>query len=343
MRIQKAILSAFFVFISLLFVNAQAAFELVILPNNVSTSFRGASVVNDSVAWVSGSNGWVGKTRDGGETWQYLQVSQYETFDFRSIYAFDGMNAIIANAGAPSNILLTNDGGKSWQLVYQLVDDEAFIDGIDFWNDNEGVIYGDPIKGRMLLVRTFDGGKTWSRVSDAQCPQLEVGEASFAASGTGIRCINNDKLIIATGGKQSRLLFTDKNLTAWKNMDTPILQGEATTGIFSFAFSGDQVGVIVGGDYAKDTLKVDHVFYTADAGRTWMEPIAPTRGYRECAEFLNDFIVAAVGPTGIDISYDYGKSWTPFSDEQGFHLVRKARHGDLVILAGGKGRVAVLK
>ena len=37
-------------------------------------SFRGLSVVNDDVLWVSGSKGTVGKSIDGGKTWKFIVV-----------------------------------------------------------------------------------------------------------------------------------------------------------------------------------------------------------------------------------------------------------------------------
>ena len=78
----------------------------------------------------------------------------------------------------------------------------AFFDGIGFWNDKEGIIYGDPLKNRLLLLRTNDGGKSWEAFPEQDRPLLAAGEASFAASGTTIRCIGTQKvIIIATGGK----------------------------------------------------------------------------------------------------------------------------------------------
>ena len=53
--------------------------------------------------------------------------------------------------------------------------------------------------------------------------------------------------------------------------------------------------------------------------------------------------ILATGPGGIDISYDNGNNWLPLSDEKQFHVVKRSRHGDLIIMAGGQGIVAVVK
>jgi len=306
----------------------------------VKSSFRGLSVADDNTVWVSGSTGWIGKSTDGAKQWEFKQVSGFEKLDFRSLYAFDSQNAIIANAGSPAHILKTTDGGNTWQIVYQNHHPDAFLDGIDFWNDREGMIYGDPIQGRMFLLITLDGGKTWNELPEAQRPRLIEGEASFAASGTGIRCYGKSKVIISTGGKSSRLFVSNNKGELWKALTPPVIQGKSSTGIFSVAFR-DKKGIVVGGDYLQDSLTVKHVLLTRDAGKTWQPPATTTRGYRECVEYIANKILIATGPSGMDVSYNEGRDWQPLSDEQGFHVVRKARQGKLVVVAGN-GKISWL-
>ncbi len=306
-------------------------------------SFRGLSIADDKVVWVSGSKGWVGRSTNGGHDWSFAQVKHFEKLDFRSLYAFDANNAVIANAGSPAYILRTSDGGQTWKVAYQDNDTAAFFDGIDFWNNKEGIIYGDPIKGQMTILKTQDGGITWHALPEISRPVLEDGEASFAASGTNIHCYGTDKVIIATGGKTSRLYISNNKGNSWITNIPPIIHGESTTGIFSFAFRSDNTGIIVGGDYKKDTLKTDHIFHTPDGGKNWFDPVTPTRGYRECVLYVNSIIVLATGPSGTDISYDGGANWQPFSDEKGYHVVKKSRTGNLVVIAGSGGKVSLLK
>ncbi len=307
---------------------------------NCTASFRGLSVASNNVAWISGSQGWVGRSTDSGKTWKFNQVSGFEKTDFRSLYAFDELHAVIANAGSPAHILITNDGGQRWQTVYTNAHKDAFFDGIAFWNDKEGIIYGDPIDGKMLLLRTTDGGLTWKDIQNA--PMLEKGEASFAASGTGIRCVNNKQVMISTGGLVSRLWTSKDKGETWSNMSAPIIQGESTTGIFSLALNHNRL-TIVGGDYKNETMAVNHNFYSMDGGKHWVAPAEPTRGYRECVEPISESILLAAGPSGVDISIDNGITWKKLSDEKGLHVVRKARQGSLVMLTGGNGQVFVLK
>lgn len=303
---------------------------------DTTCSFRGLSVVDDSIAWVSGINGVIGKSSNGGNTWAFKKVNGFEKWDFRTLYAFNANEAVIANAGSPAYILRTINGGVTWRVVYVNNDSLAFFDGVDFWNDKEGIIYGDPIKGRMLLLKTNDGGNSWQELPDRSRPDMAEGEASFAASGTGIRCYSPEKVIIATGGKVSRLLASKDKGNNWYTIKTPIIQGQSSTGIFSFAFASDQAGIIVGGDYLNDTLKKNNVFYTNNAGQSWTLPEVTTGGYRECIEFISDNTAIAVGPGGTDVLHlaTSGTKWESVPNQKGFHVVRKARNGKLIIGAG---------
>ena len=312
------------------------------LPENVKSSFRALSVVDDSIAWISGTNGTIGRTTDGGKTWSFSSVKGYEKCDFRSLYAFDNRHALIANAGSPAYILKTVNAGKSWRLVFTDSNPLAFTDGIDFWNNNGGVVYGDPVDGRMMLLRTRDGGKRWSIFPRESRPVMSEGEASFAASGTGIRCYGNTKIMITTGGLNTRLLISNDSGQSWESVDLPAIHGTPERGVFSVAFSGDTTGIIVGGDYTNDLFMVDHVFFSRDGGKNWTPSYTLTGGFRECVEFIAPLTAIAAGPGGFDISFDGGREWSTFSEEKGFHVIRKARNGNLILVAGNN-RLAIIR
>jgi photosystem II stability/assembly factor-like uncharacterized protein len=339
----KSIISIFLSFFCYCGTSFSQEIKVISQCKEVNSSFRGLSVVNDSVAWVSGSNGWIGKTLNGGTNWKFFKIDGFENLDFRTLYGFNANKALVANAGSPAYIFITENGGENWDLVYQNLSADAFIDGVDFWNENIGIIHGDPIEGRMLILKTFDGGKIWDLHSKNNSPALLKEEASFAASGTVIRTTNDQKLIIATGGKVSRLWISENRGESWNTFETPILQGKNSTGIFSFEFKDSLIGIIVGGDYTLDTLCSQHVFITADGGKTWNPPKIPTRGYRSCVAYISEKIIIATGTSGTDVSYDGGIRWNAFDPDEGFNAVRKARDGKLIIMAGSNGRITSMK
>jgi photosystem II stability/assembly factor-like uncharacterized protein len=317
------------------------------IDTKTGASFRGLSVVDNHVAWVSGSKGWVGKTTDGGATWDFSQVKGYEQCDFRCLYAFDSKTAVIANSGAPAYILFTTDGGLTWSKTYENTDTRIFFDGLLFLNKKDGIIFGDPIEGHLFLMKLVfaqrhnpnHGIIFWRPVNSL--PATDSGEASFAASGTTIRSYGK-KILIATGGKVSRLFFSDRDLENWKVVNTPIIQGTETTGIFSVAHRAKHKAIIMGGDYKQETLCFQQVYFTENDGLKWNYSERKTRGYRECVEYLGRETAIATGPTGSEITHDGGKNWAPLSDEKGYHVIRKSRKGHLIVMAGSKGMIAVL-
>jgi photosystem II stability/assembly factor-like uncharacterized protein len=326
-------LTAFIIISNSLFAWSQIIEKYPLLPA-VQSSFRGLSVLNDSVAWVSGSKGWVGRSTNHGLSWEFNQVPGFEEVDFRSLYAFNDSTAIVAYAGSPAYILRTTNSGKTWQTVYTNTAAAIFIDGVDFWNDQEGIMYGDPIDGRMFLLFTKDGGKTWKEAKPETRPKLNEGEASFAASGTGIRCYNKKRLVIATGGKTSRLFLSNNRGKTWRIAAPPTQQGKESAGIFSVAFQNSKSGVVVGGDFVMDTLSMQNAFYTSDGGESWKKTEQAPKGYRECVEYLYANQYLTTGPTGTEYSTNGGKHWLLISNDKGFHVVRKARTGTWIVIAG---------
>jgi photosystem II stability/assembly factor-like uncharacterized protein len=313
-------------------------YKLKELTSGKNTSMRGLSIVSDSIAWVSGSNGHVGKTLDGGKTWEWTQPKGYEKLDFRDIEAFDKFKAIVVNAGSPAYILSTIDGGKTWRQNYKNTDSAIFLDGMGFWNTQEGMIFGDPIKNKMQLLKTADGGLTWQDISDKLKEELKVGEAGFAASGTTIRTGANGNVWIASGGSVSRIFYSGNYGNKWKVYDCPIIQGESSTGPFSIAFYNSRKGLAVGGNYLKDKENSNNVVLTTNGGKTWTKPKQQVFGYRSAVEYITAQICFATGSSGTDLSTDGGMTWSNIST-QNFNAIQKAKKGNLILLTGNRGQI----
>ncbi|MHA4810087.1 WD40/YVTN/BNR-like repeat-containing protein [Flavitalea flava] len=304
-------------------------------------SFRGLSVVSDKVVWVSGSQGTIGKSLDGGKTWQWIIVPGYEKRDFRDIEAFDEHTAIIMAIAEPANILKTTDGGKTWVTVYENKAAGMFLDAMEFWNKDSGIVLGDPVNGKFFIARSFDGGNTWHEIPTRELPEADSGEACFASSGTNVRSLGRSEACFVSGGLRSRLFIRDSRI------DLPLLQGKETTGANSVAVkdnrklkAGQQL-IVVGGDFSHDTSREKNCTLTFDGGKTWISPQTAPHGYRSCVEYTNKDQVLSCGTSGVDISADNGLNWQLISGE-GFYVCRKAKKGKAVFLAGGNGRIAKL-
>ena len=321
------------------------------MADSVKRVFRGLCVVNEKVIWISGQRGLVGRSTNGGKSFSWRRVSGYEKMDFRTLHAFDKKNAVIATAGTQCVILRTEDGGKHWDHVYRNHDTLMFFDGAGFWDEKRGLIFGDPIKGRMFLMETLDGGKTWNEIPFEDRPQLVEGEAAFAASGTTIRTLPNGHVYIATGGVKSRLWHSRDYGHHWEVFETPIIQGKSSQGIFSMAWRDSLSGVIVGGDYLKPNDTIGNCFFTHDGGQTWQEPIGNPRGYCSSIENVTEDIYFTTGPFGCDLLFctqsnlvnDSCYHFTRFMvdsnngakiDDQGFNAVKILKYGWIVLCGG---------
>ncbi|HXB90630.1 MAG TPA: hypothetical protein VNU72_00010 [Puia sp.] len=315
--------------------------DVKVLTSGTKTSLRGLSVVSDKVVWVSGSNGTVGKSTDGGTTFTWITVPGYEKRDFRDIEAFDQNTAIIMAIAEPADILKTTDGGKTWQLVYENKTKGMFLDAMEFWNVKSGIVVGDPVDGHFFVARSFDGGDSWHDIPLRLQPLADSGEGCFASSGTNVRNLDRDEACFVSGGPSSRIFIRDTAIVL------PILQGKTTTGANSVAVKdtrtlhGGHHLIVVGGDFAKDTMQEKNCFYSNDGGKTWVRPMTPPHGYRSCVEFIGGHSVLCCGTSGVDLSTDDGLNWQLISTA-GFHVCRLAKKGKTVFLAGSNGRVAKL-
>jgi photosystem II stability/assembly factor-like uncharacterized protein len=323
-------------FILLLLSLPTFAQHIEVLQQGKPTSIRGLSVVDDNIAWISGSKGHIAISTDGGKTWNWQLVKGFEKADFRDIEAFSSKEAIIMSSGTPALILKTTDGGANWQVKYHNADTAYFLDAMDFADKQHDYILGDPINNKFLLLETKDGGETWNPFKNP--PDALPGEAAFAASGTCLRIIDKS-LLIATGGNSSRLLTYSLKSNNWNYVKLAIMQGKASEGSFSLAIGKSQ-RILIGGDYSADK-KTDSiaVIYTA---HTFTYPITGPAGFQSCVEYIKDDIFLSTGTAGSNITTDGGKTWAKI-DDTSYNVCRKARHGKLVLLAGNDGKMGILK
>ncbi|MCX8020033.1 MAG: hypothetical protein N2747_06020 [Chitinophagaceae bacterium] len=212
---------------------------------------------------------------------------------------------------------------------------------MDFWNENSGIVIGDPLDNRFLVARTFDGGNSWQEIPYSYRPAADSGEYCFAASGTNVCVKDKDEAVFVSGGKISR--FFSKNPA----LILPFPKGKSTLGANSIAVwknrnnrGGEQM-IVVGGDYTLVDSDKDNCYYSLNGGKKWLTPEKPPKGYRSCVDFFNKKIAVACGPNGIDITFNSGKTWKYFS-EQGFFVCKSSPHENTVFLAGPQGKIGVL-
>lgn len=322
--------------------SAQVPVQWELQNTRTQASIRGISAVDHQVAWFAANQGTVGRTLDGGKTWELLKVPGADSANFRDIEAFSALDAVLMSVGegAQSNLYKTKDGGKTWKLVLANPHEKGFFDGIAFWDQKNGILAGDPIGDKLFIALTQDGGETWQPLDLDQCPRVQADEYAFAASGTHV-CVQGKKNVwLGTGGSAARVFYSKNQGKTWQVANTPILQSAPSKGVFSVAFKNKHWGIAVGGDYTEEDEQKKNVILSQNGGKNWSLVDAPQVGFRSCIGFTSKCLIA-VGQSASSISYDQGKTWTSWG-EQGFHTLSVAKD-ETVWAAGSSGRVAKLK
>lgn len=295
-------------------VYALAAPRWTLQTSGVTARLRGVSAVNERVAWASGAGATVLRTTDGGLTWLKLNVTT-EQLDFRDIDAIDPQTAyaLSIGTGPASRIYKTTDAGATWTMQFKNDDPKAFLDAMSFWDADNGIVFGDSVDGKLYILLTNNGGRTWSRVPPENLPPALENEGAFAASGTNIAVFGKTHAWIGTGaGAKARVLRTADRGRSWQVADTPLAAGQSA-GIFSIAFRDAKHGIVAGGDYQKEKEAVDNLAVTSDGGVTW-KLVKGLSGFRSVVAYVPGAktpALIALGPSGGDYSLDDGQTWTP--------------------------------
>lgn len=231
----------------------------------------------------------------------------------------------VLSVANPALLYKINKKDLTHKLVYQEKNEKVFYDSMQFWNDQEGIAIGDPTEACFSLLITRDGGNSWKKIACENLPKLAEGEAFFAASNTNI-IIKGSKTFVVSGGKKSRIFVSeDKGLT-WTVYNTPIVQGQSMTGIFSADFYNEKLGYAVGGNYEKPLDDAANKAITVNGGKTWeLKGINEAFGYASCVQFVpgkKGKEIVTVGTSGVFYSDDMGTTWRKILEDKDLHIIQ---------------------
>lgn len=332
--------------------------------SHTTESLRGISAVSRQVAWASGTHGTYLRTTDGGRTWTPAQVPDAAALDFRAVVAFSADEAFLMSAGPgdQSRIYHTVDGGKHWQRQFTNQNPKGFFDSMAFWDATHGIVLGDPIpdqngKLRFELLETEEG-QTWHQIPSSQLPEAIEGEGAFAASNSCIAILqpstapretslksaasaSDPNIWFATGGKVARVFHSQDRGRTWTVVDSPIIHGPDSAGIFSITFRDVLHGLIAGGDYKHPNDDLPNLAFTEDGGKTWrLQSNADAKGYLSAVAFAasNSSRWYLVGPDSVMSSHQNER--TKYPDAK-FNAISPFPDGG-ALLVGPKGAIAVI-
>ena len=318
---KKIVAFIFFTSISLFAQNKNFKAE-VILETKLSCR---AILVDEEKVWMGmdkGRYGFYDKKKDTTIIKEIKYVAR--TTEFRSI-AGTKEAIFILSVGNPAMLIRIDKKTLEKTVVYKEKHEKVFYDSMQFVDDLNGFAMGDPIENCLAFIKTNDGGKTWQKVNCDVLPKVSEGEAAFATSNTNLT-VKGKSIFMVSGGKKSRVFVSKDFGATWKVYETPIVQGETMTGIFTADFYNEKLGIIAGGNYEKQDQNWANKAITKNGGKTW-KLIAEKEafGYASCVQFVpnsNGKQLISVGGTGMFCSADFGKSWTKFSDDKNFFTFR---------------------
>jgi photosystem II stability/assembly factor-like uncharacterized protein len=213
---------------------------------------------------------------------------------------------------------------------------------MQFWDEQHGIVFSDPVDGHLLILVTRDAGESWIRIGNEIVPAIEPGEAGFAASNSSLSILSPHHAWIGLGGGQAgvaRVFRTADRGQSWKVSTAPSIPRSPSSGIFSLCFRDQNLGIAVGGNFQSESSTTGNVAISENGGHSWRLPSGRTPGgFRSCVLSIQDgyrSMFLCCGPNGTDASLD-GEDWQPVSPI-GFHTLSVGRDGS-VWGAGAKGQ-----
>lgn len=291
--------------------------KVTALKTNTDALIIGLQSFNDSIVWASGTYSTLLKSTNAGADWQVFTYPDVDSLQFRDVHPISDKEAIVLSAGegSLSQILYFHEE-SGWRKVFQMQNEQGFIDAVQFWENGQGLVYGDATDSLAYILKTTDFGRSWVRIPTA--PMANEGEGGFASSGSNILMGDNGKAWIATGANGSaRVFHTADYGRSWKVKNTTMMTGEFA-GLTAIKKSKDKLW-ITGGDLSITDQQLENVYYSEDNGNNWNPlPAHQTLGSfygMAVTDYLENEFVLVCGPKGAEIWLgDQGK-WQTLSDE----------------------------
>ncbi|CAN5634695.1 hypothetical protein BH24ACI2_BH24ACI2_02720 [soil metagenome] len=273
--------------------------------------------------FVAGDDGYFAYTTNGGKTWSKQFV--YTEENINEIYFRNNDNGYVV---ASKKMFLTDDGGRSWREI-KIYNPNDFKNvapeflSIRFADKKRGLIVGSLLNKDdevvdSLVMRTDDGGETWSRILVPS--KRELFHLDFVNSSRG--WIVGDKGIILVtydGGVnwQVQQAGTDKALYNVDFRDDKNGFAVGGKGIILRTENGGETWEIVKTEFPNTFLRVDFaddkngwivgyggtILRSADKGKTWIRQELATKE-NLYGLFMTKKYGWAVGANGLIIHYE---------------------------------------
>jgi photosystem II stability/assembly factor-like uncharacterized protein len=221
------------------------------VPIGTDASFEDIWFADSLHGWIVGGShqidgGLIGRTRDGGVTWEYSSGMFGSTSGLLvpAVWFRDRSHGFATAANGM--IYRTRNGGDTWDLVHFGRGSIDNLSDFDFVDERNGFA-----AGRAGVIRTIDGGENWFPASGL--PPLEARVDAWTVDFVDTR----------TGwiaGQHGRLMKTEDAGVTWRQAATP-LDPQDQIFLFDIQFLDHDTGWVVGSQGT--------ILHTVDGGVTW--------------------------------------------------------------------------
>lgn len=139
------------------------------------------------------------RTRDGGVTWTPIEtpgIERVKGICGIDIVSDNGLTLVHAagRVGGPAMMLRTMDRGESWRVI-DLSAHAGMILDVKFFDAMNGLVCAassdDMEQARALMLRTDDGGETWTRAYEGARPFENCWKMNFPSRRVGYATVQN--------------------------------------------------------------------------------------------------------------------------------------------------------
>ena len=292
-----------------------------IMPLAAQSLLLDGQVIGDRIV-VAGERGHILISEDQGVSWQQQQVPTRATLT--SIFFVDQQHGWAA--GHDSVILQTGDGGRHWQLIRNVPEDDRAI--LDLWfQDRE---HGFAVGAYGLFWTTRDGGASWQAL-DFQPAELDAITEDREGARSAEESLPIDFHLNQINAVAGRLFIAAEAGNLYRSDDA----GETWVSLPS-PYEGSFYGTL---PLATGTILAfglrGHLFASADAGDSWAAVETGTQATINDGILLADGRIALAGLAGtLLLSEDQGRSFQVQSleDRAGISRILQAGDGALILV-----------
>lgn len=287
-------------------------------------SFRLTSIffLNELEGYVSGGNGEIWKTIDGGNNWTRQTTGTTENIN--DVYFLDSNNGFAC--GDDRTFLSTTDGGTTWNPIILPIQDFWPLHKITFSSANDGIL----IASGGFIFYTNDAGVTWNTATSGTNEQLNdvdyINNQYYIVGNDGIVLNSNDlgqtwslqdlgrddlysiagtPSILYIGSEEIVLQSTD-NGTTWNSY----LEDFTMSDLEQASFANSNTGLIVGIGNNGSAVFRDVMYRTTDAGVSWERKTVSGGYYAVQLKENGEALTTNFNINRVSYSDDFGDTWT---------------------------------